>query len=348
MAKAQKLPSGNYRCRASYVDATGKTVRKSFTAKTAKQAERLAERFLEQREYNANPANKTLREAATEYVEARTSVLSPSTINGYKKIIKGCMPGLFDTRLSNITKQSFQKAINEYAKDRTPRTVLNVFTFTNSVLKDNNIKISDTIVLPKKKKTEIAIPSKEEMVKILKHFSGTRLELTVKFAVFLGLRKSEIYGIQWKDIDDNKHTVTISKARVNNDSNGYTLKQSTKTIQSSRTLVMPDALFDSLPERGDDDSFVIDGSPAALNSMYKREMKKIDMPYTFHALRHYYASVMLQQGVPNKYAKERMGHSTENMLQNVYQHTFKDTHEEINEVMNNYFDGLMEDDYRKV
>lgn len=344
MAKAQKLPSGNYRCRASYVDATGKTVRKSFTAKTAKQAERLAERFLLQREYDSMPENKTLKEAATEYVESRTSVLSPSTINGYKKIINGCMPDLFDTRLSNITKQSFQKAINEYAKDRTPRTVLNVFTFVNSVLKDNNIKISDTIVLPKRKKTEISIPSKDEMRRILKHFEDTRLELTVKFAAFLGLRKSEIYGIQWKDIDSKKHTVTISKARVNDDANGYTLKQSTKTVQSHRTLVMPDVLFDSLPERGGDDAFVIDDSPAALNSMYKREMKKLNMPYTFHALRHYYASVMLQQGVPNKYAKERMGHSTENMLQNVYQHTFKDTHEEINDTMNHYFDELMEDD----
>jgi len=341
MASAVKLPSGNYRCRICYTDETGKKARKSFTAKSQKEAEKAANRFLALREYNSKPENKSLKTAATEFVNARTSVLSPSTINGYRKIISGCMPELFEMRLANITKQSLQKSINKYAEDHSPQTVLNVFTFINNVLKDNDIRISETIVLPKRQKKEISIPDKDEMRTILNHFKGTRLELTVYFAVFLGLRKSEIYGIQWKDIDKDKHTVTISKARVNDSNNGYTLKQSTKTLLSHRTLSMPDVLYNALPDRGEDDAFVIDDSPAALNSMYKREMKKIDMPYTFHALRHYYASVMLQQGVPNRYAKERMGHSTENMLQNVYQHTFKDTHEEINEVMNNYFEGLL-------
>ena len=36
------------------------------------------------------------------------------------------------------------------------------------------------------------------------------------------------------------------------------------------------------------------------------------------------ASVMLRLNVPDKYAMERMGHSTNNMLKNVYQHTMND------------------------
>lgn len=342
--RAEKLPSGKYRCRTSYVDETGKRIRRSFTADTAAKAERAANKFMESRQYYSKPENKSLRKAAEEFIDARTSVLSPSTINGYQKIINGCLPKLFDTKLSYINKQSFQKAINEYAKTHSPQTVLNVFTFISSVLKYNDIDISDTIVLPKKQKAEVSIPTKKEMKTILAHFKGTRLELTVYFAVFLGLRKSEIYGIQWKDINFDNHTVNINKARVNDSSNGYTLKKTTKTIYSHRTLNMPDVLFNALPKKGKDKDFVINDSPAALNSLYKREMQKLNMPYTFHALRHYYASVMLQQGVPNRYAKERMGHSTENMLQTVYQHTFKDTHEEINEIMNNYFDELLTDE----
>lgn len=343
MAKATKLPSGNYRCRASYTDATGKTIRKSFTAKTAKEAEKAAEKFLLLREIESKPENKTLKQAAEDYVESRTSVLSPSTINGYKKIINGCMPELFEKRLGYITKQMLQKEINEYAKDRSPQTVLNVFTFISGVLKDNDVNICDNIVLPKRQKHEISIPTKEEMKTILDHFKGTRLELMVDFAVFLGLRKSEIYGLQWKDINRKKHTVTISKARVDDDAHSYTLKQSTKTYTSHRTLYIPDALFNALPKSGEPDAFVIDGSPKALNSLYKREMTKLGLTYTFHSLRHFYASVMLLQGVPNRYAKERMGHATENMLQTVYQHTFKDAHEEINRTLNDYFNEFVKE-----
>ena len=42
-------------------------------------------------------------------------------------------------------------------------------------------------------------------------------------------------------------------------------------------------------------------------------------------------------GVPNKYAMERMGHSTDGMLKNVYQHTFKSKQQEYDVVLNDIF-----------
>jgi len=46
---------------------------------------------------------------------------------------------------------------------------------------------------------------------------------------------------------------------------------------------------------------------------------------------------MLMAGVPNKYAMERMGHSTDGMLKNVYQHTFKSKQQEYDVVLNDIF-----------
>ena len=46
---------------------------------------------------------------------------------------------------------------------------------------------------------------------------------------------------------------------------------------------------------------------------------------------------MLMAGVPNKYAMERMGHSTDGMLKNVYQHTFQSKQEEYDVVLNDLF-----------
>ena len=46
----------------------------------------------------------------------------------------------------------------------------------------------------------------------------------------------------------------------------------------------------------------------------------------------------------NRYARERMGHATENMLVNVYQHTFKDKHEEFDEALEAFFNILHQKD----
>ena len=54
---------------------------------------------------------------------------------------------------------------------------------------------------------------------------------------------------------------------------------------------------------------------------------------------HYYASIMLANNVPDKYAMKRMGHATNSMLKNVYQHIITQKDQEVTVVMNNFFSG---------
>ena len=60
MAKATKLPSGSWRCKAYYTDEYGKYKSKSFTADTKKEAEYMAREYLMEREHAAKPENRTL------------------------------------------------------------------------------------------------------------------------------------------------------------------------------------------------------------------------------------------------------------------------------------------------
>jgi integrase len=61
----------------------------------------------------------------------------------------------------------------------------------------------------------------------------------------------------------------------------------------------------------------------------------------FHDLRHMNASVMLQLGVPDKYAMERGGWSTDSTLKQVYQHTFDEKRNEIDSQIDDYFNKLL-------
>ena len=66
--------------------------------------------------------------------------------------------------------------------------------------------------------------------------------------------------------------------------------------------------------------------------------KRYGLPrYRFHDLRHVQASVMLALGVPDKYAMERMGHASTNMLKTVYQHTMKSKSEEVADIVDTFF-----------
>lgn len=61
----------------------------------------------------------------------------------------------------------------------------------------------------------------------------------------------------------------------------------------------------------------------------------------FHDLRHMNASIMLQLGIPEKYAMERGGWTTNSTLQNVYQHTFSKERALVDEKVDKYFNKLL-------
>ena len=50
---------------------------------------------------------------------------------------------------------------------------------------------------------------------------------------------------------------------------------------------------------------------------------------------------MLALGVPNRYAQERMGHATDNMLKTVYQHTMSAEQTKVSQQVDNYFNSLL-------
>lgn len=341
MAKAHKLPSGTWRCVASWTDEYGKYKQKSFTAATKQEAEFLASKFLTEKKHSMKPENKTLDDLINTYIENRSNMLSPSTITSYHKIRRTAFPSIIKTRMELLTPELYQRAINEYAKGHSPKSVFNAHSLANKVLKSNDVYVAEKAILPQKERKEVSIPTEEEVVKLLDSTEDTRLYLLIAFSVFLGLRRSETVGLKWKDIDFDKRTVSVRRARVK-DQFGLYVEKTTKTTNSTRTLKIPQVLYDTLNtlDSSNPEAYIIDDSIDALVSLFNRTREKIDFPYKFHALRHYYASVLLVKGLPNKYAQKQMGHATDNMLKQVYQHTFKSKEEEFEATLDTYFSSL--------
>lgn len=94
MAKAKKLPSGNWRVQVfAGTDSNGKRIMKSFTAETKKEAEFLAAQFTAR--HKEPVSEMTVGKAIDKYIESKSNILSPTTISGYKKIRRNNLQGIY-------------------------------------------------------------------------------------------------------------------------------------------------------------------------------------------------------------------------------------------------------------
>ena len=126
MAKAKKLPSGNWRTQV-YLgkDAAGKPIVESFTASTARESERLAAVAAADHK-RKKKQTLTLGQAMDEFIDTcRVQGYSPSTIPAYVSIRENSFPMLVSLRLDQITERDIQKAIDARAKDHAVKTVRN-------------------------------------------------------------------------------------------------------------------------------------------------------------------------------------------------------------------------------
>ena len=177
--------------------------------------------------------------------------------------------------------------------------------------------------------------------------SGTSLEPVVKLAGYLGLRRSEICGLKWDNVDRERKIITIIETRTA--VNGRAVDKGTKNRSSTRRLGyrgLED--LDQTLERlwrqrqadmarlGDaygDGGFVIchDGGqpyqPDYLSNRLQRVLKRTGLPYvTLHGLRHSFASIANSRNVPLFGISKALGHSNTNTTTQVYMHLFDETH----------------------
>lgn len=327
----QRLPSGVYRCQ---VMVNGKRVSIVDENPAVAQAKAIALKNGLMEKKNAGPT-MTVGEAIDRYIESKDAVLSPSTIRGYKQLRGNALQELMVEKLSELTQEDVQRAVNRMAKDKSPKSVRNAHGLLSSALAMFAPDIHLRTTMPQKERKEISIPTMEEIQKIAEEAKGTSFELPFLLATWMGLRTSEIRGLTWDCIEGNM--IHVKQALVNSGDHGDILKL-TKTYSGDRRIRIPDEIKRLLDELPHDTKYIVNCNRNSLYGYLTRICKNLGLPhYRFHDLRHVQASVMLALGVPDKYAMERMGHASTNMLKTVYQHTMKSKSEEVADTVDNFF-----------
>ena len=314
MASAKKLPSGSWRVRVfSHKDTDGKPHYESFTAPTKKEAEAAAAIW------NANRTKRrtdlTVSEAVSGYIESKRNVLSPSTIRGYAAMSARFEP-IGNRRLDALTTDILQRWISGMSADLSAKSVKNTWGLLSATLEHYEISKHFNVTLPSANPHEYKLPSDDDVLALLRHTEGQPLWIAIMLARYYSLRRSEICALERSDIDGN--VLTISKAVVHDDENGWILKPKPKTHESYRHLALADPLLSTMCAQ---DGKYFDCNPDALDNRLRRAQKATGvMQFGFHALRHMFATKAAINGIPDIFTSKMGGWATDSrIMKRIYQ-----------------------------
>ncbi|MGN0700500.1 MAG: tyrosine-type recombinase/integrase [Oscillospiraceae bacterium] len=326
---AKKLPSGNWRARVFYKDASGKECCESFTAETKKEAEFLAAQFRAVRKEQTN-SKLTLRAASERYIDSKRNVVSPSTVRGYMAILRNYAQDIMPLRITDITQEAVQISINKLAANHSPKTCRNVHGFISAVLGVYRPDFILHTTLPKRKRNDIYVPDGAEVEQILQLARGTINEVPVFLAAECGLRASEIAALRVENVKPD--CIQVKEAAVL-DENGTEQVKAPKSYTSYREVPIAPEVSAYLIAQAQDGRVCPRRAVNICNNWDKFREKHdcINDNLNFHALRHHYASKCLLMNIPQKYIAELMGHSSTDMIEKVYQHIFPSAMEEFAE-----------------
>ena len=330
--KAQKLPSGSYRVRV-YDSESKKYI--SFTEPTEDEAIYQAMAYKTHRTYKKKAHSPTIGECVDNYINSKENVLSPKTIYVYRQIRNNGLADLCPIPVSEITNQQIQDNINRLALKRSAKTVRNAHGLLAAVLNLYAPEFRLRVTLPKLQKKIKEFP---EIVDLVKAVEDTEIEIPCLLALWLGLRMSEIRGAKRTDIKDGILTIHSTIITVGGQ---HIEKESTKTYESTRQLSLPERLKRLINDLPANQVYLTPYSGQTIYLYFKRILEENNLPsITFHDLRHLNASIMLQLGIPDKYAMERGGWSNPSVMKNVYQHTFSDERKKVDKRIDGYFEAL--------
>lgn len=346
LPQIKQLPSGSWTAKIfMYKDENGKDHYQSVTdSDPDRVVARLAALRADRREAKRIPADErlTVGDCIDRYIESKAAVLSPATVRGYKTIRANCLPSLMRLTVSDVTQEAVQRAVSADALHLSPKTVRNAYGLLRASLAVYAPDLRLSARMPQKEPAEVHAPSEDDVRRLVEAAAGTEMELPVMLGAFCGMRRSEIAGLRWQDIDLDAGVIRIRRAEVLGDDGEYHEK-APKTVTSARDILAPQMVTDALRaarevSTGDR---VTELNAGSISWKFRTVVKHAGTEhFRFHDLRHYLVSVMIAQGVPRRYISEYVGHATETTTERIYTHIMAGKKEAVEQSVKGYFDAL--------
>ena len=261
----------------------------------------------------------TLSAAIDAYIEARKNILSPSTIDGYRRIQRNRFKGVMDKPISET---GWQMVINNEASICSSKTLRNAYRFIVSVLTENGIQ-PGKVTLPALESNTRAWLEPDEIKQLIAAADGTPSALPV-FLALHSLRRSEIAALTWDNIDLKNKLITVAGAVVQDENHRFVTKATNKTDKSKRTIpiMIPELLviLASTPQEARH-GLVVDCKPHNIADRINAACRRAGVPEVgTHGLRHSFASLAYHLGLSELETMDLGGWANTQTMHGIYTH----------------------------
>ena len=185
------------------------------------------------------------------YEQSCTSRLSPTTYESYKRNIdKYIIPHLGNTKLSALLPLQLQSFYTELSKTLSNTSIIYIHRIIHSALNQAmkwdliHRNIADNVEKPKKSKYQATVLDSQQMYKLINCIKNTYIYIPVMIAIGTGMRRGEVLGLTWDNIDLQKGIIHIVQA-VYPTKKGLVILPP-KTKNSIRKISIPPTLIEIL------------------------------------------------------------------------------------------------------
>ena len=277
-----------------------------------------------------------------------------STTYNYRNMARcHILPALADQPIRKLSPVQVQTYLyQKLCEGLSPNTVIKHYTLLFTALEQaRRLELLDRnpmerVIPPRKEEAIHTFYSPAQLRILFCAVEGTLLELPVKLAAYLGLRRSEITGLRWKCVDLKNKVILIQEVRTEVGSREVVKLPKTKNSIRRLGIAGVKDLVQTLERawqrrRSDDpEEYVLllsNGTaptPNYLTARMLETVRKHNLPHiTLHGLRHSFASVANQQGVTMHDISRTLGHSSIAVTSSIYTHLFDDTESQTLQVV---------------
>lgn len=318
------------------------------------------------------PSEITVEKLMDEYLEYVKAQRSPSTMRDYaEKIACYIIPEFGKVKLQKLEKSRIQQTYNRWKNIKSPasnktlraetiRHINRIFKASLNYAVDmeyirknptNGVKIGKDLV-----SNRMEVYTTEEIKKLKEAVKGTDMDLSVALLFDCVMRRGELLGLRFEDVDFDNKIVKIRHSWVESENSKEPVLKDCKTDGSYREMVVSDetmrllkkqrtycksiCLKNGKPFTGkqrvickeDGEPFL----PKSYTAKWAKMLKKNGLRHIkLHGTRHSAISWLLAQGVPLHIVQARAGHQDPKITLSAYSHVAKDSADLVANLLNN-------------
>lgn len=262
----------------------------------------------------------TLETYLSDWLMLRSAELKPRSIESYRYCIGHLSPLIGGVELNALRPADVKHALAAILKDGHSRTAEMCFVMLKAALGEDQPELFKGVKRPKHKQQR---PDPWDDAQIALYLSACQAHqhgLALSLGLLMGLRRGEICGLRWQDINFAQGTMHICNQRQRM-ANGQIVDAPPKSESSDRVLPIPDALMLQLRSRRQIGGYLCSLSPSGLDAAHRRLVADLGLPHIpLHGLRHSMATACVRQGGNLKALQVLLGHASYATTADVYAH----------------------------